>query len=285
MPAVSAEFTSCNPSSPIRSKSISSTFNVPTPTLPPSLLKDRLKEKVKEKGGLCREDAEEDKKDREGLAMERILAAIELESGNVEFKKYSRLMNVVHAFLREGGAKAKDAEPISLEDTADKMMDVIFDIKEKITNDEYLSLSNRCRTIYEGGPKSKNAISGTEDGGITICPSNLLNFLEYIANMNVARMLHKEILRVQNQISNLSEEAEKVSGSARKKIETEILNCKSRITNVKDEHSKLMMKGQFYISEMKSIAENDDTLVRLIHSGACNMAYMLMFNSRKRKRN
>lgn len=285
MPAVSAEFTCCNPSSPIRSKSTSSTFDaykVPTPTLPPSLLKD----KVKEKGGLYREDAEEDKEEREGLALERILAAIKRESGNVEFKKYSRLMNVVHAFLREGGAKAKDAEPISLEDTADEMMDVIFDIKEQITNDQYLSLSNSCRTIYEAGPKPKNATAGIrEDGGITICPSNLLNFLEYITNMNVARMLHKEILQVQNQISNLSEEAEKVSGSARKKIETEILKCKSMITNIKVEHSKLMMKGKFYISEMKSIAENDDTLVRLIHSGACNMAYMLMFNSRKRKRN
>ena len=206
-----------------------------------------------------------------GQAKERILTAIRCEAGNIRATEYTRITRLVETFLEdsaEGDAmvpKYTERDNISLVDAAEGIMGVIFDIKDRVmTNDEYLSLNNLCRTVYEGEPVI-TAGRGEDGRERTVCRTSLKDLYEFVENANAARMVHKQII----------EKGEK--GIVVSEAESEVEDLKAK-------HRVLMRRAFLFLQKVKNRAGHK-RLMDLIQHCAFNVSYVsMMLNPKKRKR-
>lgn len=261
MPQPSTCITCSPPSSPRMSRA-PRIHNLPTPTLPASSLRDKIK---------FSQSKDADDEDGGCQAKQRILAAIRREAGNIRATEYTRITRLVETFVEDGAEgdamvhKDAEREDISLIDAAEGIMGVIFDIKDRVmTNDEYLSLNNLCRTVYDGDPVI-TAGRGEDGRERTVCRTSLKDLYEFVENANAARMIHKKIIEKGDK-GNLSSEAE------------------SEIENLKAKHRVFMFRTYIFLQKVKDSAEHK-RLMDLIHHCAFNLSYVsMMLNSKKRKR-
>lgn len=236
--------------------------NLPTPTLPTSSLRDKIK---------FPQSKDADHEDGGCQAKQRILAAIRREAGNIRATEYTRITRLVETFLEdsaEGDAmvhKDMGRDNISLVDAAEGIMGVIFDIKDRVmTNDEYLSLNNLCRTVYDGEPVI-TAGRGEDGRERTVCRASLKDLYEFVENANAARMVHKQIIE-KGEKGNMVSEAE------------------SEVENLKAKHRLLMFRTFHFLQKVKDSAEHK-RLMDLIQHCAFNLSYVsMMLNTKKRKR-
>lgn len=257
--------TTCSPPSSPRMSSAPRLCNLPTPTLPASSLRDKIKfsqnKDADDEGGGCQ-------------AKQRILAAIRREAGNIRAKEYMRITRLVESFVEDGAEgdamvhKDTERENISLIDAAEGIMGVIFDIKDRVmTNDEYLSLNNLCRTVYDGDPVI-TAGRGEDGRERTVCRTSLQDLYEFVENANAARMLHKQIIQ-------LIDKGDQGIVASEAKSEIEILKAKHRV---------FMFRTYVFLQKVKENAEHK-RLVDLIQHCSFNLSYVsMMFNPKKRKR-
>ena len=232
--------------------------DLPTPTLPPSFLKGT---KIT---GQRRAREECDAADVQVEAEERILAAvrsaIERESENIDVKEHSL---IVDAFLaqRQRGKKLKSSSsPSSVVQSSEKIMELLFDVKEKLTTKEYLALLSECQTVHDG--EASITIGRGRDGRErTLYKSSFEKITDFNAKLNLARELHPRISRLFKTLEDLQRNPE-VDISFVKDVKQELNELRNR-------HSRLLSEADLYFN-----VAIHDPMFELVYYGSLNFAYL-----------
>lgn len=232
-----------------------------TPTLPSSLLKERKRCRVR----VARDGDEKDKEYNEGneedeaQADMRIIAGlrrlIASEADRTDVKKYDQLLQS----FEEQRLKEQSATMI---ESSEKVMGLLFDVKEKLTTEEYLALTSACQSMYHGD--ARITIGRAEDGReIHIGRSSLQKMHNFINYLNVARQLHGKILNKKRRMDELRNNPEvDVSLLEKEGIEVE---------SIKAEHRLLIIKAY---SDLMSVKSNNDSLMEIMNYGSLNLSYL-----------
>lgn len=232
--------------------------DLPTPTLPPSFLKGT---KIT---GQRRAREECDAADVQVEAEERILAAvrsaIERESENIDVKEHSL---IVDAFLaqRQRGKKLKSSSsPSSVVQSSEKIMELLFDVKEKLTTKEYLALLSECQTVHDG--EASITIGRGRDGRErTLYKSSFEKIIEFNAKLNLARELHPKISKLFQTVEELKRNPE---------VDMSIVNQSTRELNeLRARHNRLMSEADFYFN-----VAIRDPMFDLVYYGSLNFTYL-----------
>ena len=231
-----------------------------TPTLRSSL--KHLSKKRKSEGHLPRGEGNEDGEDNEVTTADmRILSAfrraVDLESGNVDAKKYENLLNALE------GQQMKHQSSTMIE-ASEKMMSLLYDVKGKLSNEEYINLTNACKSIYDGD--AALTIGRVEDGReITIYRSNLEKMQDFVMNLNLARKIHGEILKRNQRLGELRNNPQ---------LDVSLVNKESsEVEQLKSKHRVLISKAHCYLLLTRCDSDHD-SLLELVNYVSLNLSYL-----------
>lgn len=232
-------------------------YDICTPTL--TSLKHLSKKRRREEGRLPHEkDAEDAEDDEVTTADMRILSAfkraIERESGNANVKKYENLLHALE------GQKIREQSSTMIE-ASEKMMGMLFDVKEKLTNEEYINLTNACKSIHHGD--AAITIGRAEDGRErTIHRSNLQTMQDFVDNLNSARAIHGDILKKNRRLEDLRNDPQSDVSLLKKEVEV-----------LKSKHTSLISQAHCYL--LMARCDNDhDSLLELVNYVSLNLSYL-----------
>lgn len=235
--------------------------NVCAPTLR-SLKPLSKKRKIEGHLPLGEGDEDDEDKDNEVATAEmRILSAfrraVDLESGNVDAKKYENLLNVLE------GRQIRLQSSTMIE-ASEKMMGLLYEVKEKLTNEEYLNLTAACKSIYHGD--AALTIGRAEDGRErTIHRSNLQKMQDFVDNLNSARKIHGEIIKKNRQIEQLRNDPQS---------DVTLVNKESsEVEDLKSKHRILLSQAHCYLLLAKC-DNNHDSLLELVNYASLNLSYL-----------
>lgn len=220
-----------------------------------------LSKKRKIEGHLPLGEGDKDDEDNEvATADMRILSAfrraVDLESGNVDAKKYENLLNVLEG--RQIGQSSTMIE------ASEKMMGLLYEVKEKLTNEEYLNLTTACKSIYHGD--AALTIGRAEDGRErTIHRSNLQQMQGFVDNLNSARKIHGEIIKKNRRIEQLRNDPQS---------DVTLVNKESsEVKDLKSKHRIHLSQAHCYLALAKS---DNDSLLELVNHASLNYSYLYM---------
>ena len=209
-------------------------------------------------------------------AKKRILAAITLESGNIDSRKYARLVDL---FTEE---RPKDeSTPKSPTCAAESMMGTIFDIKDKITDNEYMVLTNLCNILYSGESSIR---LGRDRNGLErkIERSTLEDLDEFISSINAAKALHRIIHRMVCEIKRISE---KYCGEDDHVSKQEISRIEAHKDVLQVRHREMIINAQHCLASVQRRCGDDKTLLKFVLNGSYGIRYLTTVtvpNKRKR---
>ncbi len=182
--------------------------------------------------------------------------AVDLESGNIDTKKYENLLNVLE------GQQVKHQSSTMIQ-ASEKMMGLLFDVKEKLTNEEYINLTAACQSIYHGD--AAVTIGRAEDGRErTIHRSNLQKMQDFVDKLNLARKIHGEIIKKKRRLEELRNDPQS---------DTLVNKESSEVEDLKSKHRILISQAHCYL--LLARCDNDhDSLLELVNYASLNISYL-----------
>lgn len=210
-------------------------------------------------------------------AKKRILAAIELESGNIDSRKYTRL---VHLFTEQ--RPDDESTPITPTCAGESILGNVFDIKDKITDKEYMDLANLCNILYRGESSIR---LGRGRNGLErkIDRPSLEDFDEFITSINAARALHQVIHGMYRDIQRIGKE---YCGEDDPISKLEISRIEAKKHVLQDRHRQLIINAQHCLGSVQDRCGDDQTLMEFVINGSKALRYfttvLLLPNKRKR---
>lgn len=244
-------------------------YNISTPTLPSSLFQ-------RKRSQFCRSSRVANNKDNRTTARMRIVSALRaaLESAidrETDYIDESMYRKEFEALIDAFEGEQTKQSPTMIE-ASEKIIGLLFDVKEKLTNEEYLALTSACKTIHYGD--AAITIGRAEDGRErTIYRSSLQNMQEFINNSNLARQIHGNILNKNRRLEELKSDPQAdVSLIEKESSEVDLLKAK---------HRSLVIQAHCYLTTArgdKNEGTIHDSLMELVNYASLNLSYFFTLN-------
>lgn len=189
-------------------------------------------------------------------AFDAFFETIQRESGHVDVQGFKALLEGYTERIEGLLCGKKRKRQSTILESSEKILNLLDDVKQKLTDKEYTALVDECKTIHNG-EASITVGRGPDGRERTLYKSSFEKIIEFNAKLNLARALHWKIYELVKKQRN-----PEVDNS----IERELHELRAR-------HRRLLSEADFYFN-MPINMPIGDSMFELVWYGSLNLTYL-----------
>ena len=205
-------------------------------------------------------------------AFDAFFKTIQRESDNVGVEGFNALLDGYTERIEGLRCGKKRKRQSTVVESSEKILGLLDDVKQKLTDKEYKELADECQTIHNG-EASITVGRGPDGRERTLSKSSFERIIEFNAKLSLARELHPKISKLFLTVEDLKRNPE---------VDMSIVNQSTRELNeLRARHNRLMSEADDYFN--RAIR---DPIFDLVYYGSLNFTYLFkMYELRMNRRN